>query len=185
MDLRQLDRLRTLTALVHSSPGATLHLECASGATVVAGAHGSADLSPCQLRRVVSAAAHPAGFGVVEHITAMSVGGSLEQVGPGMFDDRSGEWPTTRIASLLGPAAVESALSSVTLDGAHGDRLDARVSADVVLGVSCVAISGDGGDSPRVLEHVAVAAAAAILIRECELIPRAGSRAGFGPSDAS
>ena len=171
MDRGQLDRLRTLTALVHSSPGATLHLECTNGAVVVAGTHDAADLSPCQLRRVVSAAAHPSGCEIIDRIAAISVGGTLEPAGPGIYDDRSRVLPTKRVVSLLRADLVEEVLSSVNLEGLDISGLEAHITADEVLGVSCVELSRSVADPPELLATIAAAAAGAIMVRECEISP--------------
>ncbi len=178
MDQTHLDRLRSLAALVHCSPGATLHLECNNGSVVVAGTHAGADLSPCQLRKALSASFHPAGSDIVDHIRAMSVGGTLEPAGPGLFDDRRGPIPTKRVVSLLEPTLVEDALNSIVMEEAESAHLSAHLGADALLGVTTVEISRSDEDPAELLEAMATAAAAAIMVRECEALPEAG----FAPS---
>ena len=55
--MTNLERLRLSTALAHVVPGATLHLSCHSGEDVNVGAHPSADIDACALRKVVIASA--------------------------------------------------------------------------------------------------------------------------------
>ncbi|MFV0315724.1 MAG: hypothetical protein ACK5O2_02025 [Microthrixaceae bacterium] len=192
LEMNRLDRLRTLTALVHSTPGATLHLECTSGPVIVAGTHQAADLSPCQLRQMVGGALRHDGFDLARRISAMSVGGTLEPAGPGIFEDRGGPSPVKRMASLLEPDLVAQALAEVSSDSACASHLEAHIGGDRLLGVSCVEVrlgdvaaadqlgpgaveAWDGLDSDRVLDHGARAAAAAILVRECEALSGTGS----------
>jgi len=169
-----LDLLRAATALVHAIPGASLQLECAGGGAVLAGHCPSADLTPCQLRRVVAAEAVPGGADLVSRITAMAIGGTLEPIGPGMYR-RSDVVESVALVSTLGPLLVEQVLQGVAVEGTDIGGFRAHIHVDDIMGVSCVELSAAhpaGFVTPGLLEAVAVAAGAALMAEEVELSSR-------------
>ncbi|MCB0953594.1 MAG: hypothetical protein KDB13_12930, partial [Microthrixaceae bacterium] len=77
-----------------------------------------------------------------------------------------------RVVSLLRADLVEEVLSSVNLEGLDISGLEAHITADEVLGVSCVELSRSVADPPELLTTIAAAAAGAIMVRECEISPQ-------------
>lgn len=158
----RVDILRTAVALVHSTPGATLCLQCAGDQVVVAGHGPTADLTPCQLRRVVLAEARTNDDLLVSRIHALSVGGTLEPVGPGIHRATGGA-TVHHVTSLLGPSLVTAVLQEVGEGG--GGRAEVAVRPDGQLGVTCVRLAVCEPDPER-LEGISASVAGALLSEE-------------------
>ena len=181
MDRSHLDRLRATAALVHSTPGATLHIECRRRRSLLVGHGPSADLSPCQFRHVLAAEATATGSGVVSMIDSVSVGGTLEPLGAGIYcDSNATTGGGRRLASLLGPLLVEQVLRGVEVAGAEHRGVHAHLAPDPMLGVVCVHLGGPSTVAPEMLDDVALATAAALLAEEAADAARAAGSVGLG-----
>jgi hypothetical protein len=89
--MTNLERLRLSTALAHVVPGATLHLSCHSGEVVNVGAHPTADIDACALRKVVIASACRTVPDYSELVRDIKVCGSLQHIGGGVHRRVVGE----------------------------------------------------------------------------------------------
>lgn len=125
--------------------------------------HGpSADLTPCQFRRVVLAAAAADDGRLVARIHGLSVGGTLEPVGPGIHR-ATGPVVVRHVTSLLGPRLVSTVLHDIDDDGTGG--VDVTLCPDADLGVTCVRLASQEPDPGR-LEVFTATVAGALLFEE-------------------
>ena len=144
--MTNLERLRLSTALAHVVPGATLHLHCHSGQEVNVGAHPTADLDACALRKVVIASASPEVPDYSELVRDIKVCGSLQHMGGGVHRRVVGEVEQRWIATLLTPATVADLLDDCGPNGIPHDAMHACLKPDSELAVTCVAITANDPD---------------------------------------
>jgi hypothetical protein len=164
--MTNLERLRLSTALAHVVPGATLHLVCHSGQDLAVGAHPTADLDACALRRVVIASACPDVPDYSELVGEITVCGSLQHIGGGVHRRVVGEVEQRWIATLLSPATVADLLDDCGPNGIPQDAMHASVKPDNELAVTCVAITANDPKFDRLLDEVAAQAMSAFLVEE-------------------
>jgi hypothetical protein len=164
--MTNLERLRLSTALAHVVPGATLHLRCHSGQEVNVGAHPTADLDPCALRKVVIASACPEVPDYSQLVSDIEVCGSLQHIGGGVHRRVVGDVEQRWIATLLTPATVADLLDDCGPDGIPHDAMHACLKTDSDLAVTCVAITANEPRFDRLLDEVAAQAMSAFLVEE-------------------
>lgn len=164
--MTNLERLRLSTALTHVVPGATLHLDCHSGQTVDVGAHPSADLDACTLRKVVIASGCAEVPDCSELVRDIAVRGSLQHIGGGVHRRVVGEVEQRWIATLLTPATVAELLEDCGLNGVPHDAMHACLKPDSELAVTCVAITANDPKFDGLLDEVAARTMSALLVEE-------------------
>ena len=164
--MTNLERLRLGTALAHVVPGATLHLRCHSGEQVNVGAHPTADLDACALRKVVLASSCPEVPDYSELVSDIEVCGSLQHIGGGVHRRVVGDVEQRWIATLLCPVTVASLLDACGADGIPHDAMHACLKPDGELAVTCVAITANDPKFDRLLDEVAAQAMSSFLVEE-------------------
>jgi hypothetical protein len=179
--MTSLERLRLSTALAHVVPGATLHLDCHSGQAVNVGAHPSADLDACALRKVVIASASPEVPDYSELVRDIKVCGSLQHMGGGVHRRVVGEVEQRWIATLLTPATVADLLDDCGTNGIPHDAMHACLKPDSELAVTCVSITANDPTFDRMLDEVAARAMSAFLVEELLRSTRRDARGGAHP----
>jgi hypothetical protein len=164
--MTNLERLRLGTALAHVVPGATLHLSCHSGQHLNVGAHPTADLDACALRKVVIASSCPDVPDYSELVSDIQVCGSLQHIGGGVHRRVVGDVEQRWIATLLRPTTVASLLDDCGPNGIPHDAMHACLKPDGELAVTCVAITANTPRFDRLLDEVAAQAMSAFLVEE-------------------
>ena len=164
--MTNLENLRLSTALAHVVPGATLHLSCHSGQMVNVGAHPTADLDACALRKVVIASACPDVPDYSQLVSEIKVCGSLQHIGGGVHRRVVGEVEQRWIATLLSPATVADLLDDCGPNGIPHDAMHACLKPDNDLAVTCIAITANDPKFDRLLDEVAAQAMSAFLVEE-------------------
>lgn len=164
--MTDLERLRLSTALAHVVPGATLHLICHTGEHVNVGAHPTADLDACALRKLVVASACRNVPDYSELVREIRMCGSLQHIGGGVHRRLVGDVEQRWIATLLTPATVAELLDDCGPNGMPHDAMHACVKPDSELAVTCVAITSNDPKFDRVLDEVAARAMSAFLVEE-------------------
>lgn len=161
-----LERLRLAVSLAHCVPGSELRLLTSNDETIVVNAHPAADLDACAMRRVVRAASCPSRPDVSERVVAVAYGGSLEDLGGGVFRAVSNGREQRWIASLLRPRRIADLLGDVGLHEVPDDAMHACLKPDAELGVTLMVITADDARHAHHLDEIATRAAAAIFVDE-------------------
>lgn len=139
------DHLRSSVAIAHRLDGVRLDLTLRDGQTVMVGAHPSADLHPCQVRRVLLAEAHHGTAACHRGVTSLDVGGSLAPIGPGLY--RGAEGHRRCFATFLAPTTVESLLRTDSSTLPAPTEIDAAIKPDLRLGVTVVQLTDPAVES--------------------------------------
>ncbi len=166
-----LEHIRLAAALTHSVPGAHLRLGTGTGESVVVGRNHGADMDPCAFRRLIAAGSGrrlrsdaDAHFRMVDSVV---VGGTLLDIGGGVYASRVGEQDQRWIASRLAHRRVADLLADV--EGCD-DSIHACLRPDDDLGVTVLEITDRGSDARPAcggrLDAVAARAAAACFVAE-------------------
>ncbi len=161
-----LERLRLATALVHAIPDAEMRLRTDQNECVVVSRAPGADIDPCKMRRVVAAMACPHRPELADRVTEVTFGGSVSDLGGGVFASRSSDGEHRWVASLLGFPTVSELLSGVGPDGLPDEAMRACLKPDPELGVTVVGITANDARFDDVLDEVAGQAAAACFVAE-------------------
>lgn len=164
--MNSLERLRLAAALGHTVPGAVLRLQTTQHEEIVVSAHPAGDISPCAMRRVIVALSCPTIPDHSEKIARIDVGGSLEELGGGVYgvvrDGVEQRW----IASLLKPDLVADLLDVVGVDSLPDDVMHGCLKPDTDLGVTLLVVSSNDRRYDHALDEVAAKAAATIFAEE-------------------
>ena len=171
--MTQLTNLRLAAGLAHTVPDAELQLHCEHGAHVTIGRIESADMTPCQFRAVMiamladRAGRHHGPSSPAARVTAVTLGGSLEEVGGGVVRSRTlcgmeQRWiattvPWTVVLDLLddiGPAELPS------------EAMNANVKPDSELGVTVLVITTNDHRHASMLDRVASDVASRLMTEE-------------------
>jgi hypothetical protein len=157
-----LEQLRLATALVHRVPGAELRLRQSSGTVISVSHHPSADLDPCQFRRVLVASSFNGGTDLCTFVTVESLAGSLlVRAGAAHTTEPDGWW----LATLLPPEQTIAVLEQV--GGEVGDEgLDARLCVDRQLAVTGAHLTTAEPAGHSSLEQFAATAASRCVVEE-------------------
>lgn len=159
------ERMRLAVALAHPVAGASVVVRCVDGQQIVAGSHPAADLSVCELRRVVLASRRPDQPDWTRIVDDVTVSGSLGDLGAGIHRRRTREGVEQRwFAALLDPDTVLAVLRGLDTSGAPA--VEGRVVADTDLDTAAVCISTADRDASGHLDAIALAAATDCLIAE-------------------
>lgn len=161
-----LERLRLAAALGHAVPASELRLHTPAGETIIVSAHPAADIDPCAMRRVVCAFACPNNTDYSQRVAAVEIGGSLVDLGGGVF--RVGRNGTEQrwVASLLTPDRIAELLDDVGLDKLPDEAMHGCLKPDPELGVTLLVITANDERYLDLLDHIASRAAAAIFVEE-------------------
>lgn len=161
-----LERLRLATALAHTVPGAELRLVTHSGEQIVVSRHPAADIDPCKMRQVVAASACPRHPDLSRRITAVTIGGSLVDLGGGIFVSRSGGLEHRWVASLLPHQSLSELLDDVGHDQVPADAMRATLKPDPELGVTVISVTSNHARFDHALDEVATHVAAVCFVAE-------------------
>ncbi|MEP1124481.1 MAG: hypothetical protein ABJH68_11385 [Ilumatobacter sp.] len=161
-----LERLRLATALVHTIPDADLRLRTDDGELIVVTHEAGADIDPCKMRRLVAAMACPDRPDLANHITEVSLGGGLTDLGGGVFGSSSPDGVHRWLASLLGFATLSELLDGVDLDALPDHAMHACLKPDPALGVTVVGITSNDARFDHALDETAAQVAAACFVAE-------------------
>lgn len=174
------ESFRSMTALAHAVPGASLRLEVRDGAVLRVSACPDADLHPCQLRQVLLVEAAHDDIRCTHYIDRIEVEGALRPIGPGLFGSNLGNLRC--FATLLAPGAVEALAAEIDGHDRRADSVQVTIKPDSCLGVSIVLIDESANDGPLVEEIAAQLAgqcAAGELVGNLRR-PKGASHRGFG-----
>lgn len=161
-----LERLQLAAALGHAVPASELRLHTPAGETIFVSAHPSADIDPCAMRRVVLAFACPNNTDHSGRVAAVEFGGSLTDLGGGLFGVGRNGMEQRWVASLLTPDRIAELLDDVGLDELPDDALHACLKPDPELGVTLLVITANDERYRHLLDDIATQAAAAIFVEE-------------------
>lgn len=161
-----LERLRLAAALGHAVPASELRLHTPAGETIFVSAHPSADIEPCAMRRVVQAFACPNNTDHSGRVAAVEFGGSLTDLGGGVFRVGRNGMEQRWVASLLTPDRIAELLDDVGLDELPDDAMHACLKPDLELGVTLLVITANDERYRHLLDDIATQAAAAIFVEE-------------------
>lgn len=138
--------LREAISLAHTVPGAELRLLTERGELLV-GRHPEHDLSPCELRQAFLVGTTPNGRDCFRSIREAELGGSLHDLGGGMYETWPADGPVERwFATTLHPKDIVDVVEGCELD-VPDDAVNAGVATDAPLGISAVRVT------PSELEH--------------------------------
>ena len=164
--MTSLERLRLAVALGHTVQGAELRLHSDQSEEIVVSSHPAADIGPCEMRRMViasSCAQVPDHSGRIRTITC---GGSLEDLGGGVFRVLRGGTEQRWIASLLRPEVVSDILDLVGVDGVPADAMHGCLKPDSGLGVTMLVITSNEPRYDHALDEISAQAAASMFVEE-------------------
>lgn len=138
--------LRQTVVLAHAVPGAELRMQT-GGRELVVSRHPSADVTPCQARAALLAAAVPGNPDCFSLVTGLELGGSLRELGGGLYWSSSGPAPERWFATCLPPDDV-AAIASGNSFGLPVDAIGCAVLADPEVAVSAVRlrVGAPGGE---------------------------------------
>ena len=177
-----LERLRIASALCHAVPGAELRVQTDSDEMIVVSHHRAADIDPCALRRVVAASACPGQPDLSERVIDVTVGGSLVDIGGGVFAVSAGGFEQRWVASLLKPQRVADLLREVGLGAVPADAMCVRLKPDSDLGVTMIAVTTVEAQYHHALDEVAAQAAATCFVEELRCAAAVFAAAGSAHS---
>lgn len=163
---RRLERLRLGVGLAHSVPGARLTLGGRGGVAIRVASDPTADLSLCDLRRVVLAAAFPAQSGLVNWIEYLTIEGSLDDRGGGLYRRSVGGKEERWFSTLLQRNAIFDLLDRIELTDLPDNSLHAAIEPDSDLGVSSVCITTNFDSLDWRIDELAGAARTACVVEE-------------------
>lgn len=156
--------LRQVVALAHAVPGAELRLVTGHGGVVTVGRHPSHDLTPCQARAALLAAAVPDGPDCFRAVVDVEVAGSVRDAGGGLLALDGGDGEVRWFATCLHPNdVVHVALRD---HGVPADAIEAGVMPDTELGVAVVRVGVANWLYGSELDRVAHELFAACLVEE-------------------
>ncbi len=161
-----LERLRLAAALGHAVPASELRLHTPAGETIIVSAHPSADIDPCAMRRVVCAFACPNNTDHSGRVAAVEFGGSLTDLGGGVFRVAHNGMEQRWVATLLTPDRLAELLDDVGLDELPDEAMHGCLKPDPELGVTLLVITANNERYLDVLDDIATKAAAAIFVEE-------------------
>ena len=161
-----LERLRLAVALGHTAPAAELRLRTVDGDAVVVAGHHTADIDPCAMRRIVQSGACARGVDCSGRVAEVTVGGSLEDLGAGVYRLARRGVEQRWIASLLEPHRIAAVLDGVGVDGVPHDAVHACLEPDPDLGVTVLVIASPDARYRHHLDEYAAQAAAACYVEE-------------------
>ncbi|MCP4435318.1 MAG: hypothetical protein GY812_07470 [Actinomycetia bacterium] len=165
--------IRIAAALVHSTPGATLHVESTAGAGLLVGSGPSAEVTACQFRRVVLAKPTVGEPDPLEYIAGLSIGGSLEPIGGGLHRERAAGGERIVVTSQLGPVLIEQLLRGLETANVSVSGASAAIGVDHALGTCIVSIAHD---NPCALHETAAVVAGTLASEEAMQFARSLER---------
>ena len=164
--MTSLERLRLAVALAHTVRGAELHLSTDRGEQIVVSHHPAADIDPCALRRVAAASACPTQPDYSKRVVDISFGGTLIDLGGGVFsslrDDVARRW----VVTLLDPQRAADVMEDIGLEAVPESAMRASLKPDSGLGVTVLAISVNDARYHYALDEIAAQVAAAFFVEE-------------------
>ncbi|MCD9623993.1 hypothetical protein [Rhabdothermincola salaria] len=128
--------LRQTVVLAHAVPGAELRMQTGDRDLVVS-RHPSADVTPCQARAALLAAAVPGNVDCFDLVAGVELGGSLRDLGGGLYWSSSGPAPERWFATCLPPDDV-AGLAARNQFGLPGEAITCAVLVDAEVAVSAV-----------------------------------------------
>jgi hypothetical protein len=141
--------LRQTIVLAHVADGAELRMRTGAGTELVVSRHPAADLTPCQVRAALLAAALPGNVDCFALVEQLELGGSLTDLGGGVFFSSRGPAPERWFATCLPPDDV-AAMAAANDLGLPADAVTCAVLADPEVAVSAVRIrAGAPGHEDR------------------------------------
>lgn len=161
-----LERLRLAAALGYAVPASELRLHTLAGETIIVSARPVADIDPCAMRRVVCAFACPNNTDHSGRVAAVGFGGSLVDLGGGVFGVGRNGTEQRWVASLLTPERIAELLDDFGLDELPDEAMHACLKPDPELGVTLLAITANDERYRDLLDDIATQAAAAIFVEE-------------------
>lgn len=164
-----LERLRLSTALTHAAAGAEMRLRSDCDEHIVVSHHPAADIDPCAMRRVVAASACPNNPDYSDRMFDIDVGGSLTDLGGGVFGSKLNNGEQRWLTSLLVPCVISRILDDVGVTGVPAEAMKATVKPDPDLGVTVFVISSNDPQYDASIDEVAAQAAAACFVEELRL----------------
>jgi hypothetical protein len=164
-------------AVAHAVPGAVVTLGHADGVSTTVSYDPTADLDPCGLRSLLSREIW-GGTGYGARVRSVSIGGSVEACGGGVFACAAGADRYWCFVTTLGPSAAR-ALAAARYHPFPTDDVILRLVGDMALGVTVGIFRCDHPASTYKLEPMARDTRAACAVEE--LISEA-SGAGSHPS---
>jgi hypothetical protein len=165
----KLEQLRLITALGHATHGSAIYLTSKDGKNYLVSDHASSDFSFCEIRRMISISSCPSRPDFTSWIDTISVGGSIEYSGGGIYRSKQNDIPLRVFSTLLRPEMVFDLLDSVDIDGVSPMPVDAILNPDPILGVTTITISVDTSSEESELDELALIAYSACLVKEMSL----------------
>lgn len=163
---QRLERLRLGVALAHAVPKARLILGGGNGVDIRVASDSGADLSLCDLRRVVLAAAFPVQSGLVNWIETLTIEGSLDDRGGGLYGRQVGGKEERWFSTLLRRDAIFDLLDRIEFIDVPDNSLHAAIEPDFDLGVSSVCITTNSDALNWRIDELAGAARTACVVEE-------------------
>jgi hypothetical protein len=171
------ERLVVAASLAHAAPGVVLRVQRCDGRLLTVARHCiGADLDPCQLRTALLAQPRTEPRRVLGGVVAVEVGGSVVDIGGGLYQRRSAagadeRWfatfvPERRVAELFAQCPVDVPDASVR----------AVLKPDAELGVMAVQLWCAEQHLGTGLDEVASWAVAACMVEELLGAATAGAR---------
>ncbi|MFK8025513.1 MAG: hypothetical protein AB8G26_16260 [Ilumatobacter sp.] len=160
------DRLHITTAIGHTVPGAELQVRSRSGESLTVHRHPAADVDPCVFRRMVVASCRPGQPDITRHIASIDVGGTLTDLGGGLFASHIEQREQRWLATLVPPERVAELLDDVGVGGVPSEAMQACLKPDGALGVTVVVITANDANYLEFLDEVAMSVAAACFVEE-------------------
>ncbi|BAN04443.1 hypothetical protein [Ilumatobacter coccineus] len=164
--MTSLERLRLAVALGHAVPGAELRLRTVDDEQIVVASEPHGAISPCVMRRVAIASSWP---NVPDHsakIVDIEVGGSLEDLGGGVYRVERDGIEQRWIASTLHPDAISDLLDLVGLDTVPADAMHGCLKPDCELGVTLLVVTSTDLRYSHALDDIAAQAATSMIVEE-------------------
>jgi len=181
-----LEHLRLAAAVCHTIPASELHLRSSTGETIMVSAHRAADLDACALRNVVRAFACPNNPDYSERIVAIDYGGSVSDLGGGVFRVAHNGSEQRWIASLLQPERIAELLDDIGADELPDEAMNGCLKPDPDLGVTLLVITANHERHLAALDDIAAQAAAAIFVEELRYsASNEAARASHAPRNSS
>ena len=156
--------LRRTVVLAHAVPGTELRMQTGDRDLVVA-RHPSADVTPCQARAALLAAAVPGNVDCFELVTGLELGGSLRDLGGGLYWSSSGPAPERWFATCLPPDDV-AALARRNHFGLPAEAITCAVLVDPEVAVSAVRLRAGLDEHGDRLDEVARWLFGEVLVEE-------------------
>lgn len=166
--MTSLERLRLATALSHTVPDTELRMRTDRSEWIVVGRGSDADIDPCAMRRVVAASACSKRPDISAHIVELSLGGSITDIGGGVFASGRNGIEQRWIATLLAPDRVTRLLDDVDHPDAPDHAVHARLTRDPQLGVTVVAMTTGDLRFHESLDEIALLAAGGCFVSELQ-----------------